>query len=69
MPLFKNQHDLLHVYIKAKQAASSKAALQAIDSLLSEYQIEHVTLKQVIENEHLFGNKLRRIKNDTTQAR
>lgn len=61
--------NLLHVYIKAKQVASSKAALQAIQSLLTDYHIEHVTLNQVIENEHRFGNKLRRIKNDTPQTR
>jgi hypothetical protein len=36
---------------------------------LTDYHIEHVTLNQVIENEHRFGNKLRRIKNDTPQAR
>jgi phenylacetate-coenzyme A ligase PaaK-like adenylate-forming protein len=60
---------LLHVYLKSKQEASAEAGLQAIGSLLSEYKIEQVTLKRVTENEHLFGNKLRRIKNDTTQAR
>lgn len=60
--------DLLHVYIKADRKASSEAALQAIENLLSEYHIEHVTLKRVTENEHLFGHKLRRVKNDTAQT-
>ena len=67
--VIQKSNDLLHVYIKTKQVTSSEAALEAIDSLLSSYHIEQVTLKRVTENEHQFGNKLRRIKNDTPQAR
>jgi putative adenylate-forming enzyme len=59
---------LLHVYVKSIRSDRFQVVAAAIKSLLSVYQIEHVFIHQVFENEHQFGHKLRRIKNDIPQA-
>ncbi|MGL6267953.1 MAG: hypothetical protein ACRC2O_08500, partial [Chitinophagaceae bacterium] len=61
--------NLLHLYIKAMNINCVEVAIQSIEKLLNAYNIEQVTLQRIFEKEHHFGNKLRRIKNDTPQAR
>jgi putative adenylate-forming enzyme len=66
--VIQKSSNLLNLYIKATQSESTASAIKAIEGLLSEYFIKDVVIIPVKENEHLFGNKLRRIKNETPKA-
>jgi putative adenylate-forming enzyme len=54
----------LHLFVKSVNSTSFSAAEKAILKLLINQKISHVEIMAIPDNDHIKGNKLRRIRND-----